>query len=210
MTDPTSHDSPSERDDDREGASRDSYPPETNETVSALDLDAIEQWARGSTIVAARAHIPALVRELRESRAELSRLRADIAARDQLAAEVMAHFEGVTDEPEATVPSAQRDPDPTALSGPPAWRATARRPDGTTLRIVARIVGDRAIVDHDGVCVESPWLAENGDAGACLAALARWCAAEGAEMVSAQSEPVGRSPDPTVPGSPGERVTRLG
>ena len=69
MTDPTSHTSPSERDDDREDASRDSYPPETNEPVSAVDLDVIEQWARGSTIVAARARIPDLVREVRRLRA---------------------------------------------------------------------------------------------------------------------------------------------
>ena len=48
--------------------------------VSAVDLDAIEEWARGSTIMAARARIPAIVRELREAREELARLRERDAA----------------------------------------------------------------------------------------------------------------------------------
>lgn len=101
----------------------------------AVDLDAIDaRWKRADDldapgpVIESWRDVPALVRELRDARAELARLRADIAQRDQLAAEMRAHVE-------ASIDAAMNAP-PCARCGgsgeePAGETATKRDPDPT-------------------------------------------------------------------------------
>lgn len=220
MTDPTAHNSPSERDDDREDACRDSCPPETNETAAAPAARPPQQHVADAHRED-RARIGADVMTINHDRAQLATLgalappapltpieRRDIALRMRREwpdAASMAWPDGFVD-PDA--PDHSSSP-----SGLPALLRAIAKADRTTYA-----PGDPREWDRPPPPDGSPrWSTPRELACAALNDLhrrgiisareANWRAADApAPAVSPET----RDPNPTVPGSPGERRMRRG